>query len=426
MRCGMARGCCIEAYDSVISANHCIIKGTGNTVCGNANVIVGHNNTLRYGIDNYLMGHNYVEEVAKATNRALETPAPHRLVHETAYRKNYMKIWSVEDALHFLGYSAIMEMLQYGFDITAFGTDGLPPGPDLSVMRSQQHQATNSTSTNTNVVMLVELNPSRQSSECESSYCATALPWISGLQSFNLVLGSVENLSRNPSKCTREFEELFPTEHAQTIPSSILDQGDFFLPLFSRPVPLQRTFLSRFNEMFDPSFSGPSFTQHSTFPSALHAFFPDPALANTRNLMGVVVQRRYRRDTTIVGDLDGVNRNNKDENEDEDEDKNNEEVKTNPTQPVRNCHAVPSFDVLLRTPTPRDPKGVVPLMKDHIAEDGDISCKICLVHKACIMTRTCNHMAMCRTCAANLYASSSDILCPFCREPVTEFHAVFL
>lgn len=74
--------------------------------------------------------------------------------------------------------------------------------------------------------------------------------------------------------------------------------------------------------------------------------------------------------------------------------------------------------------TPRNPENVVPVIFDEEARDGDLMCKICFTNRACIMTRPCNHVIMCRKCTSSLY-TDSNVQCPTCRKNITEFHAIF-
>lgn len=61
---------------------------------------------------------------------------------------------------------------------------------------------------------------------------------------------------------------------------------------------------------------------------------------------------------------------------------------------------------------------------DDIAEEGDLSCSVCMVNKPCA-TAVCGHLAACATCARKI-SESKNPKCPKCRGPWTELKRIFL
>ena len=73
---------------------------------------------------------------------------------------------------------------------------------------------------------------------------------------------------------------------------------------------------------------------------------------------------------------------------------------------------------------PREHCNVIPSIEDSEASEGDVECKICLEFKACISTKPCNHMCMCKRCATELYKNKA-VKCPVCTLDIKKFRAVY-
>ncbi len=81
-------------------------------------------------------------------------------------------------------------------------------------------------------------------------------------------------------------------------------------------------------------------------------------------------------------------------------------------------------DVVVSIPTPLKVSYDFSSVEDDVAEEGDLTCSVCLTNKPCAAAK-CGHLATCGGCATRI-SSLSNPKCPKCRGPWIELQRIFL